>query len=87
MALQLSLKGFLADLSFNALFGLHFLEAFIFILKLFKPLHHACVHAIKLGAPFIKLSRAHAVFTAKIWNGYTVLVLLQYRQDLTVCVS
>jgi hypothetical protein len=53
MALQLSLKRFLPNLSLELLFGLHLLQALVLGFQFLKTLHHGNIHAAKFSSPFV----------------------------------
>lgn len=84
MALQLSLKGFLANLGLDALLGVHLLQTPILVLQLIEPRHHRGVNATVFGRPFLEAGPAHAMFAAQIRNRNAVLRLLKDRQNLAI---
>ena len=76
MASPLFCQGFLDDFGFEALFGVHFFEAPILLLKIAQPSHQRCVHAAELGAPFVEGGRADTVLAAQLWYRASSLGLL-----------
>ena len=65
MASPLFCHGFLDDFGFEALFGVHFFEAPVFVFQFAQPSHQRCVHAAELGAPLVERGRADAVLAAQ----------------------
>ena len=73
MALKLSLKGILADLSLDPLLGIHLLQTRVLSLKLFEPLNHRGVHAAVLGTPLIQRRGADIVLPRQLRNPLQIL--------------
>lgn len=69
MALPLFCHGLGDDLGLEALLGIHFLEATIFLFQLFEASHEGGVHATEFGAPLVESSGADAMLTAQLGDG------------------
>lgn len=76
MTLQLSLKGFIADLRFDAFFCMHFLELGVLCPEPLGALDRGRVRATKFGASQADVGDSDVVFTSQVSDGYTGLVLL-----------
>jgi len=84
MALELSLKGFLADLGLDAFLGVHLLQPGILSLELLHALHEGGIHAAELASPLVDHGRAAAMLPSQVRDRHAGLVLLQDGHDLAV---
>jgi hypothetical protein len=64
MASPLYCHGLLEDVGFEALLGIHLLEAAIFLLEVLETSHEGGVHAAELGAPLVEGGAADAMLAA-----------------------
>ena len=64
MPLQLSLKGFIADLSDDALLNVHLIETYILRFQLFEALHHQSIHTAELRKPLQDSGAVNVVFAS-----------------------
>ncbi|MNR08824.1 hypothetical protein D3C85_1249980 [compost metagenome] len=64
MALPLFCHGLGEDFGLEALLGIHFFEAAIFVFQLFEAGHEGSVHTAELSPPFVEGSGTDAMFPA-----------------------
>ena len=84
MALPLSLERFFADLRDQSLLSVHFLQTPVLVFEFLHALHQGSIHAAALSTPLIKRRTAHAMFTAKRWDGLAILGRFQDGQYLAI---
>lgn len=66
MALPFFCQGLRDDLDFQALLGIHLLQAPVFVLQFLHAGHQRGVHAAELGAPFVERGVTDAVLAAQL---------------------
>ena len=84
MALPLFCQRLRDDFGFQALVGIHFLQAPIFVLQLLHAGHQRGVHAAELGAPYVERGVADAVLAAQLSDWGAALGLLENGDDLAI---
>jgi hypothetical protein len=84
MALPLLCECLRDDLGFEALLGIHLLEAPVLILQLLHASHQGRVHAAVFGTPLVESGVADSVLPAQLGNGAAGFGLLEDGDDLAV---
>lgn len=84
MALPFFCQGLRDDLGLQALLGIHFLQAPVFVLQFLHAGHQRGIHAAELGAPFVERGVADAVLAAQLWDWRAALGLLEDGDDLAI---
>jgi len=72
------------QLILHAHLGIHLLQPAVLFGHVLHLGNQRCVHAAKLGPPFVKAGTAHPMIAAQLRDRHTALRLLQDRHDLRV---
>ena len=84
MASPLFCHGLSDDLGFEALLGVHLLEAAVLVLQLFEASHEGGIHSAVFRAPLVEGGGADAMFAAELRNGGASLGLVKNGDDLGI---